>query len=95
MRHETELVVENRQGIHLNSASRIVQLASRFQADVFLIHLDPSRSGGPVNAKDLVDVLQLAAGPGTRLRLVAEGVDARAALDALARLFVEHFGETA
>ena len=87
--HAVDLVVSNRQGIHLNSASQIVRTANRFQARIAL-HVGDRI----VDAKNVMEILQLAAGPKTRVRLVAEGPDAAEAVAAIIRLFEDRFGET-
>lgn len=88
MIHEAELQVMNRQGIHLSSANKIVATANRFEASIILHGPDVS-----VDAKNVMDILQLAAARGTRIRLEAEGPDAAAAADAIERLFADGFGE--
>jgi phosphotransferase system HPr (HPr) family protein len=70
------------QGLHARPAARIVETARRFRARVSLIHGDAT-----VSAKDLLDVLYLAATHGTDLVVEAEGDDADAAATALADLF--------
>ncbi|MBN2489316.1 MAG: HPr family phosphocarrier protein [Planctomycetes bacterium] len=89
MERRAELVVASARGIHLISASRIAALASRFGATIEL-----RRGAVAVNAKDVADVLQLAAGPGAELECVARGEDAAAAVAALVTLFQERFGES-
>ena len=89
MQGTVDLVVTNRQGIHLNSASLIASTADRFEAAVRL-HLRDLEA----DAKNVLDILQLAAGPMTRIELVADGPDAEEAAAAIARLFEERFGES-
>jgi phosphotransferase system HPr (HPr) family protein len=89
METKAELVVLNEQGIHLASASRIAATAGRFRAAITL-----RREAVLADAKDLADILQLAAGPGVRLELVARGPDAAAAVAALVELFEARFGES-
>jgi phosphocarrier protein len=45
------------------------------------------------DAKSILSVLMLAAGRGTELQAIADGVDEEAAMDAIAQLFAEGFGE--
>ena len=89
MESKAEVIVLSEQGIHLASASRIAAAANRFRAAVTL-----RRETVEVNAKDLTDILQLAAGPGTRLELVARGSDAAEAVAVLVELFAARFGES-
>jgi phosphotransferase system HPr (HPr) family protein len=70
------------QGLHARPAARIVATARRFRARVSLIHGESTAS-----AKDLLDVLYLAAPHGADLVVEAEGDDADAAAAALADLF--------
>lgn len=78
----------NRLGLHARAASRLVQAATGFQADVWL-----RREDQRVNAKSIMGVLMLAAPFGTELVIEAEGEDAEAAADAVAELIGKRFGE--
>jgi len=83
-----EAAIVNRLGLHARAAAKLTHLASGFQSEIWL-----SRSGRRVNAKSIMGVMMLAAGQGTKVQIEAEGADAQAALDALARLIAERFGE--
>ena len=83
-----DAAIVNRLGLHARAAAKLTQLASGFQSEIWL-----SRSGRRVNAKSIMGVMMLAAGQGTKVQIEAEGADAQAALDALARLIAERFGE--
>ena len=78
----------NRLGLHARAAAKLTHLASGFQSEIWL-----SRSGRRVNAKSIMGVMMLAAGQGTTVQIEAQGADAQAALDALARLIADRFGE--
>ena len=65
--------------LHARPAADFVRTAMRFSADVWVAVGDRE-----VDAKSLLSILALGAKRGTSLRLRAEGVDAAAALDALA-----------
>jgi phosphotransferase system HPr (HPr) family protein len=67
-----------------------VRAASSFQSQVRLRRLDGSASA---DAKSILSVLMLAAGCGTELQASAEGIDEEAAMDAVAQLFADGFGE--
>jgi phosphocarrier protein HPr len=84
-----EVEVCNKLGLHARAAARLVRTASSFSSAVQL-----SRPGGSgVDCKSIFSVLMLAAGPGTRLVLSAEGSDEAEASEAVGRLFSEKFGE--
>jgi phosphocarrier protein len=57
-----------------------------FDADVSL-----RRDKQTVNAKSLLEILMLAAGPGTRLEVVAEGPEAEAAVAGVRALVEQRF----
>jgi phosphocarrier protein len=83
-----EVEIVNRLGLHARAAARFVSLAARFQSRIRV-----SRDSQEVDGKSILGILLLAATQGTRLRLHAEGPDAEAALEALARFVGERFGE--
>jgi len=85
---QREVVIVNRLGLHARAAARFVALASEFDCEVRL-----ARGEREVNAKSIMGVMMLAAGQGTRLRLVCDGPDEREAIERLARLVAERFGE--
>lgn len=82
------VVVANQLGLHARPAGILAQEAQAFQASVTIIH-----EGQEVDAKSILDILTLAAGPGSTLELRADGDDAQGAVDRLERLFAERFGE--
>lgn len=87
-RVDREVTVLNRQGIHARPSASFVKLASTFASDVFL-----EKDGELINGKSIMGLLMLAAGPGSRLRIICEGTDCDRALAALAGLFDQKFGE--
>lgn len=76
-----QVTIVNDLGLHLRAAGALVQVASRFQAEVWL-----KRGGADANAKSIMSVLSLAASKGTKLDVMAEGSDAEAAAQAVAEL---------
>lgn len=85
---ERTATVINPLGLHARPAAQFVKLASTFKADIEI-----EKDGAPVNGKSIMGVMMLAAECGATLRLRAEGADAEAAVEALARLINEGFGE--
>lgn len=83
-----EVLVTNQLGLHARAAAKFVQMASGFQSRILI-----RRDGVEVDGKSILGLLTLAATQGTALTLVAEGEDERTALEALARLVTERFGE--
>ena len=77
-----DVVVTGAHGLHARPATRLVDLAKGFAAEIRLRH------GAKVaNAKSLISLLNLGAAQGASLRVSAEGPDAQAALAALAAAF--------
>jgi len=74
--------VTSPQGLHARPAARVVETARRFRARISLLH-----GATRASAKDLLDVLYLAAPHGTALVVEALGDDAEHAADALVALF--------
>jgi len=52
-----------------------------------------ARDGRRVNAKSIMGVMMLAAGPGTTIAVDADGPDEEAALEAVGALIDSRFGE--
>jgi phosphocarrier protein len=78
----------NALGLHLRASSKLSQLATRFPCEVWL-----TRGTKKVNAKSVLGVTMLAAGPGTEITILTEGEQSEAALDALVALVASRFGE--
>ena len=71
--------IANPQGLHMRPAAAFAELASRFESSVTVY-----RENQPVDGKNWLELLLLAAEPGTELLLEVAGRDAATALDALA-----------
>jgi phosphocarrier protein HPr len=83
-----ELEIINKLGLHARASAKLTQAAGRFKADIFV-----SKAGKRVNAKSIMGVMMLAAGKGTRIEIEASGIDEAAAMDAVATLINDKFGE--
>ena len=82
------VTIVNKLGLHARAATRLVNCASGFSADVRLV-----RGARSVNAKSIMGVLTLAAATGAELVIEAEGPDENAAVEAIAALIDDRFGE--
>ncbi len=85
---ERTVQIVNRNGLHARPAAEIVKLASKFQAEITIVKDDLD-----VNGKSIMGVMMLAAEHGSSITLRAEGPDAAQALEALATLVGNKFGE--
>ncbi|TKX84780.1 HPr family phosphocarrier protein [Halorubrum sp. SS5] len=82
---ERTVTVEPEAGLHARPASKLVQTANRFDADVSLGRADDG-DDGLVRADSMLSVSGLNVEHGESVRVVAEGPDAEAALDAVCDL---------
>ena len=80
--------VSNKLGLHARASAKLTQLAGSFKSQLFI-----SRDGRRVNAKSIMGVMMLAAGLGSTVELEADGEDESEAVDTLAKLFADKFGE--
>ncbi len=76
-----KVVITNPQGFHMRPLTAFVRLAQTFQSTVTVIK-DEQRCNG----RSPLELMTLGADQGTELILEVSGSDARAALDALAKL---------
>jgi phosphocarrier protein len=85
---ERELELVNELGLHARAAAKFVHMASQYPCQVE-VELD----GTTVDAKSILGLLLLAAPLGTRFVVRCTGEREDEALQALARLVGERFGE--
>ena len=83
-----EVVVINKLGIHARPAAMFVKVANKFSCDVFV-----EKDGERVNGKSIMGLMMLAAGPGSRLMIFAEGGDAARLMVELEALLQRKFDE--
>ena len=86
---ERTVQIVNRNGLHARPAAEIVKLAARFKSDITIVKDDLD-----VNGKSIMGVMMLAAEHGSSITFRAEGPDADQALEALAALVGNKFGES-
>jgi phosphocarrier protein len=86
---EIEVEIRNAQGLHLRPAMQIVDLAGSFKSDITV-----SNNKDAADAKSIMQMMKIVTPYGTRLKIQAQGNDAREALEALRQLVEEKlFGE--
>ena len=83
------ITIVNRRGLHARASARFVKCAESFAAEVRV-----TKDGQTVGGTSIMGLMTLAAAPGCTIDLEAEGPEAAQALDALAKLIDEGFGET-
>lgn len=82
------VTIINKLGLHARATAKLVATASAYQSTVKI-----SGKSREVDAKNIMQVMMLAASKGTEVELMAEGPDEEAAIDALIELINDYFGE--
>ena len=85
---ERTVEIINERGLHARASAKFVKLAASFDAEVTV-----SKDGATVDARSIMGLMMLAAGPGSSIHIVAEGDEAEAAAEALAELVSNRFEE--
>ena len=88
MTAERTVEIINERGLHARASAKFVKLAASFDAEVTV-----SKDGATVDARSIMGLMMLAAGPGSNIHIVAEGDEADAAAEALAELVSNRFEE--
>ena len=83
-----DFLVSNKLGIHARPAAMFVKTANRFTCDIFV-----EKDGEKVNGKSIMGLMMLAAGPGSKVTVIANGHDASQALVELETLINRKFDE--
>lgn len=83
-----DFTINNTLGLHARPSAQLTQVAGRYESEVFI-----AKNGRRVNAKSIMGVMMLAAGPGATVTVDAEGVDEQQAVDAIGVLIESGFGE--
>jgi len=81
---ERSVTVELETGLQARPAALFVQEANRYTANLFL-----EKDGKRVNAKSIMGLMSLAITSGETIKLLAEGVDEKEALDHLTAFVIE------
>ena len=83
-----DFTVANKLGIHARPAALFVKTANRFRCDIFV-----EKDGETVNGKSIMGLMMLAAGPGSKVTVHANGQDANQALAEIETLMLRKFDE--
>jgi phosphocarrier protein len=80
--------IVNERGLHARASAKFVRLAAGFDAEVQV-----TKDGSTVDARSIMGLMMLAAGPGSTIEITAEGAEAEQAVEALAELVANKFDE--
>ncbi len=85
-----ELLIINKRGLHARASAKFVQTVDGFDARITV-----SKDGMTVGGTSIMGLMMLAASPGCTVMVEADGAEAEAALEAIAALIADKFGEEA
>ena len=83
-----DVTVENQVGLHARPATFFIQKANEFKSSIWV-----EKEERRVNAKSLLGVLSLGIVGGTRIKIIADGQDEEAAVEALVKLVNSGFAD--
>lgn len=83
-----ELPIVNRKGLHARATAKFVHCAEQFDAQITV-----SRCGETVGGQSIMGILTLGAGIGSSISVAATGPQAKEAIEAIAALVANRFGE--
>mgnify|MGYP001225827880 CR=1 FL=1 len=82
------LVISNKLGLHARAATKLAQLSQQFKAKI-TIEVNEKK----VDATSVIALMLLAASQGKAVTVLAQGTDAKQALNAICQLFCNKFDE--
>ncbi|MDR2154806.1 MAG: HPr family phosphocarrier protein [Burkholderiaceae bacterium] len=83
-----DITIGNKLGLHARASAKLTKLAGSFPCEVWM-----SRGERRVNAKSIMGVMMLAAGIGARVTVQTDGEREQEAMEAIAALINDKFGE--
>ena len=91
MKSTLKITVSHPTGLHARPASMFVQTANKFKSSIEVQNL--TNNSSLANAKSMLSVLTLGVCQNHEIKIIAEGDDAKDALQALKTLIEDNFGE--
>ena len=86
--YSKDVMVQNQDGLHARPATFFIQKANEFRSSIWI-----EKEERRVNAKSLLGVLSLGIIGGTQIKIIADGADEQAAVNALVALVESGFSE--
>ena len=83
-----DVLVQNQVGLHARPATFFIQKANEFKSSIWV-----EKEERRVNAKSLLGVLSLGIMGGTKIRIIAGGLDEEQAVEELVKLVESGFAE--
>jgi phosphocarrier protein len=88
MKHSQTVLIINQKGLHARASVKLAELAAMFNCDITL-----SNNTTDADAKNVLQLMMLAASKGTQLELHCEGEDAETAGADISNLVANCFDE--
>jgi len=85
---EKEVTIQNRNGLHARPAAMFVKVSNRYRSEVRV-----EKDGEQVDGKSIMGLMMLAAGKGSKLKIVAKGADADKVVAEIDALISSGFNE--
>lgn len=85
---EKTTTIKNSTGVHAMPATKLVNTANKFKSQIVI-----SAKGKRVNVKKMLEIMSLGLLKGTEVTIIADGIDAKRAVDTLVELIDNKFGE--
>ena len=86
--YSKDVMVQNQVGLHARPATFFIQKANCFKSSIWI-----EKEERRVNAKSLLGILSLGIIGGTQIKIIADGADEQAAVNALVELVESGFSE--
>ena len=86
--YSKDVMVQNQVGLHARPATFFIQKANEFRSSIWI-----EKEERRVNAKSLLGILYLGIIGGTQIKIIADGADEQAAVNALVELVESGFSE--
>jgi phosphocarrier protein HPr/phosphocarrier protein len=87
---QKQVTIRNEAGFHIRPAQLFSEKAGSFQS---AINVKPEGQDAAIDAKSILGLMTLGLSKGSMMIITAEGPDEESAVDTLARLVEEGFGE--
>ena len=86
--YSKDVMVQNQVALHARPATFFIQKANEFRSSIWI-----EKEERRVNAKSLLGILSLGIIGGTQIKIIADGADEQAAVNALVELVESGFSE--
>jgi len=83
-----KFTIKNKLGLHARPAALFVEIANKFESDIFVKKGDKT-----INGKSIMGLMMLAAGCGTKLVIDIDGGDAKDAMKEIEKVIENKFYE--